>query len=86
MKEKIDRRHRKLSKFFKWSSSVFALVGGILLSAKIAISGYGFIFLAGSSSQMLIASILQKDLVTIVYSSALFIFVDCFGVYRWLLN
>lgn len=82
----IHRRNSKLSKLLKWSSSFFALIGGILLSAKIAISGYGFIFLAGSSSQMLLASILQKDRVTIVYASSLFIFVDCFGVYRWLLN
>ena len=75
-----------MSQIIKWSSSIFALIGGILLSAKIAISGYGFVFLAGSSSQMLLASILQKDKVTIVYSGSLFIFVDCFGVYRWLLN
>lgn len=70
----------------KWSSSIFALIGGILLSAKINISGYGFVFLAFSSSQMLLASILQKDKATIVYSISLFIFVDCFGVYRWLLS
>ncbi|MGF1485752.1 MAG: hypothetical protein ACFBSE_01395 [Prochloraceae cyanobacterium] len=75
-----------MSQKLKWSSSIFALIGGILLSAKIYISGYGFVFLAFSSSQMLLASIFQKDKVTIVYSSSLFIFVDCFGVYRWLLN
>lgn len=79
-------RGKKMSKIFKWSSSIFALIGGILLSAKVDISGYGFVFLACSSFQMLLASILQKDRVTVVYSSSLFIFVDCFGVYRWLLT
>ncbi|MDJ0727734.1 MAG: hypothetical protein QNJ38_21745 [Prochloraceae cyanobacterium] len=84
-RSQIRKSRFQFTQVLKWSSSIFALIGGILLSAKIDVSGYGFIFLACSSSQMLLASILQKDIVTIVYSSSLFIFVDCFGVYRWLL-
>jgi hypothetical protein len=70
----------------KISSSLCALCGGILLASKTIMSGYGFIFLAMSSSQLLVASILLKDKVMIFYGASVFIFVDCFGVYRWLLN
>lgn len=70
----------------KWSSSSFAIAGGILLAAKIPLSGYGFIFLALSSSQMCLASVLSHDPSMIVYSASLFLFVDCLGVYRWILN
>jgi hypothetical protein len=74
-----------VSSFLRWSSSACALIGGILLASKTEVSGYGFVALALSSSQMLIASILTKDKVMIVYSSSLFIFVDCMGIYRWVL-
>ncbi|MTJ47701.1 hypothetical protein FJR05_07305 [Dolichospermum sp. UHCC 0259] len=70
----------------KISSSLCALCGGIVLASKTIISGYGFIFLAMSSSQLLVASILLKDKVMIFYAVSVFVFVDCFGVYRWLLN
>ena len=69
----------------KLSSSFFAIVGGILLALKIDISGYGFLFLAMSSSQMLLANILLLDKSMIFYAGSIFIFVDCLGVYRWLL-
>ncbi|KAM3105491.1 hypothetical protein, partial [Phormidesmis sp. 146-33] len=45
-----------------------------------------FIFLACSSSQMLLSSILRKDQSMIFYSASLFLFVDCLGVYRWIFN
>lgn len=82
-------KHKKklpISSILKISSSLCALGGGILLASKTIISGYGFIFLALSSSQLLVASILLKDKIMIFYASCIFIFVDCFGVYRWLLN
>lgn len=82
-------KHKKklpISSILKISSSLCALGGGILLASKTIISGYGFIFLAISSSQLLVASILLKDKIMIFYASCIFIFVDCFGVYRWLLN
>lgn len=75
----------KLIKRLKLSSSIFAIIGGVLLALNIKISGYGFIFLAMSSGQMLVASILMRDQMMIFYSGSLFIFVDCLGVYRWLL-
>jgi len=71
--------------FLKLSSSSFAIIGGVLLASKTEVSGYGFIFLAMSSGQMLLASILLKDKSIIFYSGSLFIFVDCLGIYRWLL-
>jgi hypothetical protein len=69
----------------KWSSSSCAIAGGILLASNIPISGFGFIGLAASSFQMLLASFLLADKTMIVYSSALFIFVDCLGIFRWLI-
>ncbi|WP_013334410.1 hypothetical protein [Gloeothece verrucosa] len=75
----------KISIFLRVSSSVCAVIGGILLAAKITFSGYGFVFLAMSSSQLLVASILNKDITMIIYAASVFVCVDCFGLYRWLL-
>ena len=79
------KANRKLIKFLKYSSSTCAIMGGSLLAANIQISPYGFILLAMSSSQMLLASILAVDKTMIFYSASLFIFVDCLGIYRWLI-
>ncbi len=75
-----------ISSTLKTSSSLCALCGAILLACKTIISRYGFIFLAISSSRLLVASILLKDKIMIFYAGCIFIFVDCLGVYRWLLN
>lgn len=72
--------------YLKWASCFFAVLGGVLLASKTTISGYGFIFLAMSSSHMLVASCLASDKSMICYSGAIFLFVDCLGVYRWLLS
>ncbi|WP_071191786.1 hypothetical protein [Trichormus sp. NMC-1] len=74
------------SEILKISSSFFALIGGVILASNTEISGYGFILLAMSSSQMLIANLQTGDKIMILYASSVFIFVDCLGVYRWLLN
>lgn len=81
------RSHQKegLAKILKWSSSSCAMGGGIVLASNTSHSGFGFLGLAASSFQMLIASFLLGDKTMIVYSGALFIFVDCLGVYRWLI-
>lgn len=77
----------KLAQTLQLTSSACAVIGGITLAANIPnISKYGFIFLALSSSQLLIASLLSKDKHMIIYSGSLFFFVDCFGVYRWILE
>ena len=77
----------RLAWMLKLSSSAFAIAGGSLLAANLPdISKYGFILLAMSSSQMLIASLCTKDKVMIVYAASLFLFVDCFGIYRWVLS
>ncbi|MEM8674447.1 MAG: hypothetical protein AAGF83_11310 [Cyanobacteria bacterium P01_G01_bin.67] len=70
----------------KLSSSACAVIGGVILAANIEISCYGFVCLALSSSQLLIASIQDKDYLMIVYAASIFLFVDCLGVYRWLLT
>ncbi len=68
------------------SSSFCAVFGGVILAAKLSISSYGFLFLALSSSQLFIASIKTRNHLMIAYSGSIFFFVDCLGVYRWLLN
>ncbi len=68
------------------SSSFCAVFGGVILAAKLSISSYGFLFLALSSGQLFIASIKTRDYLMIVYSGSIFLFVDCLGVYRWLLS
>ena len=71
---------------FKISSSVCGLLGGSILALNTPISGYGFIFLACSSSQMLIASILDRDKLLMCYSATIFFCVDLLGIYRWVFN
>lgn len=75
----------KVANFLKWSSSACAVCGGIVLASNTPQSRFGFVGLAASSSQMLIVSVLLQDKAMIVYSGALFIFVDCLGIYRWLI-
>lgn len=72
--------------YLRLSSSFFAVLGGTLLASHTDISGFGFIFLAMSSSQMLVSSCFAKDLNMILYSGSVFFFVDSFGIYRWLLT
>lgn len=83
-----SKKHSKasLSFFLKSSSSLCALLGGVLLASKLEISGYGFVFLAMSSSQLLIASLREQDVSMTIYAGSVFLFVDCFGVYRWLIT
>jgi hypothetical protein len=79
-------RPDSITKFLQWSSSACAIAGGVMLASKTDISGYGFIFLALSSSQMLAASIRKQDTPMIVYSGSVFVLVDCLGIYRWILK
>ncbi len=76
---------KKSVQLLKSSSSLCAILGGVMLAANINISSYGFLFLALSSSQLFMASLQAKDYQLLVYSGSLFVFVDCLGVYRWLL-
>lgn len=70
----------------KFSSTACAITGGIILASNTEISGYGFLFLAVSSGQMLLASMLLKDQSMMLYSASLFLCVDCLGIFRWILN
>ena len=77
---------KKIAKALKYSSIFCALLGGIVLASNVSYSGYGFIFLALSSSQFLAASLKTKDTTNMIYAASVFVFVDCLGVYRWILN
>jgi hypothetical protein len=79
------KNNQKFATTLKWSSSSCAIAGGILLASNISMSKFGFIGLAASSFQMLLASYLLADKTMIFYSGALFIFVDCLGIFRWLI-
>jgi hypothetical protein len=70
----------------QWSSSVCAVAGGVMLASHTEISGYGFIPLALSSGQLLAASLLTQNRSLTVYAGAVFLFVDCFGIYSWLIK
>ena len=72
-------------RFLKLSSTACAVTGGILLAANMPMSKFGFIFLALSSGQLLLASLGGSDRTTTIYAGSLFVFVDCLGIYRWLL-
>lgn len=86
-KSQISRRtNGSLKTYLKLSSSLCALSGGSLVASNTAISAYGFLLLVLSSSQLLAASISEKDWPLIFYSGSVFVFVDCLGVYRWLLS
>ena len=81
---KVDKT--TIAKGLQFSSSFFAVAGGTLLASNTEVSKYGFILLALSSGQMLGTSILTQNRSLMVYSASVFCFVDCLGVYRWLLQ
>jgi hypothetical protein len=81
-----DNPRHNLAAAIQWSSSVCAVAGGVMLASHTEISGYGFIPLALSSSQLLVASLLTKNRSLTVYAGAVFLFVDCFGIYSWLIK
>ena len=72
--------------YLKLFSSICAVLGGSLVASNTLFSSYGFLLLVLSSSQLLIASILDKDYLLVFYAGSVFLFVDCLGVYRWLLT
>lgn len=76
----------QFAKVIRWSSCTCATTGGIILASNTELSGFGFILLALSSGQMLLSSLILGDKFVACYSGLVFVFVDCFGVYRWLLT
>ncbi len=73
-------------KFLRFSSTACAIAGGTMLASNTAVSKYGFVLLAMSSGQMLLSSAIVGNKSLIIYSAALFVFVDCLGIYRWVLQ
>ena len=84
-KKSFIQRHSP-SSVLSFSSTLFAIAGGVLLALHIEASRYGFLLLAGSSSQMLAANLLRRDRNMIFYSLSLFLCVDCLGVWRWIFS
>lgn len=77
----------KLANTLKLTSSACAIAGGVMLAANLQnVSKYGFIFLAMSSSQLLLASLRTKDTSMIIYSGSVFFLVDCLGIVRWIIQ
>jgi len=75
---------KRYAKFLKYSSTVCVVAGGVLLASNVPASRFGFIFLALSSAQLLLASLAECDRTTTFYAVSLFICVDCLGIYRWI--
>ncbi|ABW26139.1 hypothetical protein AM1_1100 [Acaryochloris marina MBIC11017] len=84
----VFNKHKNsfISQFLQFSSSVSAVAGGVILSSNTPVSKYGFILLALSSSQIFISSSMTGNKGLMMYSASLFVFVDCLGIYRWLLH
>ncbi|WP_404786542.1 hypothetical protein [Altericista sp. CCNU0014] len=82
----LEPAHNASSKILQASSSACAVAGGIMLASNTDISSYGFFFLALSSSQMLLSSVLTRNTSMTIYAGSLFVFVDCLGIYRWVLK
>ena len=82
----IRPKRHSLARFLKHSSIFFTIAGGMLLALNIDTSRYGFLLLAGGSSQLLLASLMGRDRCLIAYSLSLFLCVDCLGVWRWVLH
>jgi hypothetical protein len=76
----------RLSQNLQLVSSAMAIAGGIMLASNTNVSSYGFIFLAISSGSMLLANTLVNNKSMIIYAASLFVFVDCLGIYRWILK
>ncbi|MFM2429752.1 MAG: hypothetical protein RLZZ511_965 [Cyanobacteriota bacterium] len=76
----------QVTQFLKWSSCVCTITGGVALASNTAISPYGFLMLAMGSSQMVGATFLMRDRGLFAYSLGVFLFVDCLGIYRWLVT
>lgn len=85
-KTKQGRLFKRIAKRLKFSSTACALAGGIVLASNTPTSRFGFLLLALSSGQLLLASAADSDRAMTLYAASLFIFVDCLGVYRWLLH
>lgn len=75
-----------LTKGLQFSSSMFAVAGGTLLASNTDVSKYGFVLLAMSSGQMLCTSLITNNKSLMIYAGSVFCFVDCLGIYRWLLQ
>lgn len=82
----LSSKKLALARRLKLFSTACAMTGGIILASNTEISGYGFLFLAVSSSQMFLSSILVRDQSMILYSGSLFLCVDCLGIIRWILS
>jgi hypothetical protein len=83
---KTESVDRSFAKILQTSSSVCAIAGGIMLASNTNVSSYGFLFLALSSSQLLFSAFLQQNTSIMIYAGSLFVFVDCLGIYRWILK
>ncbi|WP_299411161.1 hypothetical protein [Acaryochloris sp. IP29b_bin.148] len=82
----FTRSRQSIAKVLKFSSSICAVAGGVIVSSNIPESKYGFILLALSSSQIFMSSSIEGEKSLMIYSASLFIFVDCLGIYRWLIQ
>jgi hypothetical protein len=82
----LEPAHHSLAKILQAGSSACAVAGGVMLASNTSVSSYGFFFLALSSSQMLISSVFMRNTSMMIYAGSLFVFVDCLGIYRWVLK
>ena len=80
------QKDKPIANILQFSSSICAVIGGVLLSSNTSVSKYGFILLACSSSQIFLSSLMLKQKTMMIYGGSVFLLVDCLGIYRWLLQ
>jgi hypothetical protein len=79
-------RSSSFAKNLQLSSTICTIAGGIMLASNTTASAYGFVLLALGSSQLFACAKLTSDRALMMYAGSLFLFVDCLGMYRWLVK
>jgi hypothetical protein len=62
----------------------FGIVGAILIATNISLSKYAFIVFA-LSSVFWIINAYKEELHSLLWMNVVFLVVDAFGIYRWIL-
>ncbi len=68
---------------FEWIGTAAGIAGAVLIAARIAISGWGFVLFLVSSIAWLAAGIAHENTALILLQAA-FTAINLLGIWRWL--
>jgi len=80
----IELKIINLLGLIKWTGTLLAIAGALVVSMDTIFSGYGFIIFAVSSLLWLSAGWMMQEM-SIVLLNSVFILIDGVGIYRWLI-